>query len=57
MVALQAAHHTNVPRTSFGTGSQKTDRLSQATFNELPRRFQKIARELARRGEITIESR
>lgn len=57
MSALQASHA--IPGSSLGTGSKKTNLetgwLSRATYEGLPARFQAIALDLARRGEITIE--
>lgn len=51
-----ASRCANIPGSAFAAEGKKTDRLSQTTYAELPVRFQKIARDLQRRGEIVIET-
>jgi hypothetical protein len=53
-VIASQAHHASIPGSSFGIREQKPDRLSSATYNQLPERYQKIARDLQRKGEIII---
>jgi len=60
-VIASQAHHANIPGSSLGSTAQKTDveyigQLSADTYATLPPSFQAIARNLAQRGEISIEN-
>jgi len=60
MAASQAVQHST-PGITLTTSAQKTDvvfigQLSAATYNSLPEIFKESARDLVKRGRITIEN-